>query len=598
MAKKTQQQIREENRRRIEEAKKWIAWWFSLRQESPFWPESQLDTILINRWEDISEDEFWTPPEPTVATTTTPIVDRDEVTVTPPAAPVTTWIAEEEFWVSWAPQKTLAELQIESDIEAQKKREAEQLVVSWDVFAEELARETERIRAAWKRTQDTLSRALALRWGLRGTAWEQKLVAGQEKVNALISTAERKADLELQLRDAKIKWVSWEALDTLSNNLNTLKATLAEQTQDNIQTQLEVAWEIWWDFIENVLSILSTTWEDVDSIDRAKSGQANYLVKKDWTIYLDANWKPVSLKAWWTGEYSALDIDNFATWISSWKFKPSDLKLDADTYSQVIAAMNAKSTDKPWLSINRIKAQRILKDVWLWVDAESTQTVTNLLKTLSEQEVRDMISTDEFQQASFVAWNQKLFDDLRKDSQSFKDIDRTFKWMNTIWGDFKDNPSESRAAMEQALIIMFNKMLDPGSVVREWEFDRTSQWQSVMNSAEWYLQKLMAGWAWIKNEAFEDIVNIAKVLHDASQDTVWDIKTSYRSFAWDLWADPEFVDRFFEVWFDLEDTWTTFTWESSLEDITSDLFWEEEEWATFTWATIQSDEDVSSFLDN
>jgi hypothetical protein len=67
--------------------------------------------------------------------------------------------------------------------------------------------------------------------------------------------------------------------------------------------------------------------------------------------------------------------------------------------------------------------------------------------------------------------------------------------MNEIWQDFKNNPSESRAAMEQALIIMFNKMLDPGSVVREGEFDRTSQGQSVINAAEGWLQKLAAGGA-------------------------------------------------------------------------------------------------------
>jgi hypothetical protein len=33
--------------------------------------------------------------------------------------------------------------------------------------------------------------------------------------------------------------------------------------------------------------------------------------------------------------------------------------------------------------------------------------------------------------------------------------------MNDIWSDFKNNPSANRAAMEQALVIMFNKMLDP-----------------------------------------------------------------------------------------------------------------------------------------
>jgi hypothetical protein len=104
--------------------------------------------------------------------------------------------------------------------------------------------------------------------------------------------------------------------------------------------------------------------------------------------------------------------------------------------------------------------------------------------------------------------------------------------------------------MEQALIIMFNKMLDPWSVVREWEFDRTSQWQWLINSAEWFLQKLKQWWAWIKNEAFEDIVNIANILYKASEDTMQDLKTSYTTFAEDLWADPNFVNKYFD-WYNL-----------------------------------------------
>jgi len=445
--------------------------------------------------------------------------------------------------------------QAESDRESIATQTSEAIASAEDIFKQELEIETARIQEQWQSVMDTTQRLNSLRWGGRSSANEETINKQQSSINELISVAQQNSDLKLQQRKMEIEGASSEAMASINNALASNESLLNERVAEAQAVQLELNDTIGADFAQSMdssLWLLQAAWEDITGIDQSKSEKLGYFVNQDWSIYLNKAQNPVEFKTTtWTGVFSPAEIDSFANGISWGSLKFSDLKLDNRDIAKVISAMNTKLDDQPWLSTNSLKAQRILKDVWLGTDDESVRTVTNLLKVNSESEVRDMIATDEFKTAWFVAGNQKLFDDLRSDADSFKAIDRTYNGMNDIWADFKDRPAESRAAMEQALIIMFNKMLDPGSVVREWEFDRTSQGQSVINQAEGWLQKLNSGGAGIKNEAFEDIVNIAGVLYEASKDTVSDLKTSYKSFAWDLWADEAFVDKFFEQGFDL-----------------------------------------------
>lgn len=95
---------------------------------------------------------------------------------------------------------------------------------------------------------------------------------------------------------------------------------------------------------------------------------------------------------------------------------------------------------------------------------------------------------------SFVSGNQKLFDDMQKDVKSFVDIDRSYNGMKSIAADAaRKGDSKSLAASDQALVILFNKMLDPTSVVREGEFDRTAQGQALMDQVNGFIQRVQQG---------------------------------------------------------------------------------------------------------
>jgi hypothetical protein len=57
---------------------------------------------------------------------------------------------------------------------------------------------------------------------------------------------------------------------------------------------------------------------------------------------------------------------------------------------------------------------------------------------------------------------------MQKDTKNFSDIERSYKAMDQVYKDsIQKGDKESLAATDQALVIMFNKMLDPTSVVRE-----------------------------------------------------------------------------------------------------------------------------------
>lgn len=75
-----------------------------------------------------------------------------------------------------------------------------------------------------------------------------------------------------------------------------------------------------------------------------------------------------------------------------------------------------------------------------------------------------------------------------------------------------------KAIPDQALITLFNKMLDENSVVRESEYARTPEGLSVLNRMEGYLSKLNKGGSGITNQERYDIIRVSKKLLDSAGD--------------------------------------------------------------------------------
>ncbi len=145
----------------------------------------------------------------------------------------------------------------------------------------------------------------------------------------------------------------------------------------------------------------------------------------------------------------------------------------------------------------------------------------------------------------------KLTADLRKEldtkpeikegSKIFSSLDR----MNAAWDDFASDPGKavSKNALDQALVITFNKMLDPGSVVRESEFARTPEGQALMTQLQGFQEKIKEGGVGLTNPEREEIVRMANILGEGQLRSVQQIEEFFRGEATKAGLDPTSVVR-------------------------------------------------------
>lgn len=132
----------------------------------------------------------------------------------------------------------------------------------------------------------------------------------------------------------------------------------------------------------------------------------------------------------------------------------------------------------------------------------------------------------------------KLEDDYRKEYNTkkivkdSKEINSAISRMDNVWNKYQSNPNpRSKNALDQALIITFNKMLDPGSVVRESEFARTSQGQALISKMQGATEKLAEGGVGLTDAEREEIIVVAKQLQEGQIIELEKEKEIYRELA-------------------------------------------------------------------
>ena len=90
-----------------------------------------------------------------------------------------------------------------------------------------------------------------------------------------------------------------------------------------------------------------------------------------------------------------------------------------------------------------------------------------------------------------------------------KEAQETLDWVNKMEEAYNLIDTDKNAA-SQAITIAYNKILDPGSVVREWEYARSAEWQSYLSQIQAKLEKMKDGWAWLTKNELKSMINVAK----------------------------------------------------------------------------------------
>lgn len=102
-------------------------------------------------------------------------------------------------------------------------------------------------------------------------------------------------------------------------------------------------------------------------------------------------------------------------------------------------------------------------------------------------------------------------------AKSYTSYRESYNAMNASFEAYESGTVDP-AITDQAITILFNKMLDEGSVVREGEFDRTSRGQDILSEWRGWLSAKAFGGTGITDAMRKSMVKIAKELMGAVQD--------------------------------------------------------------------------------
>ena len=101
----------------------------------------------------------------------------------------------------------------------------------------------------------------------------------------------------------------------------------------------------------------------------------------------------------------------------------------------------------------------------------------------------------------------------------------------------------SKIAVDQALIIILNKMLDPQSVVRESEYARTPQDMALWNRIKGKAEKLVSGGAGLEDEDRMAIAKMARNFYNVSKNQYNEQVSYFTDLAKDYGYAPENIVR-------------------------------------------------------
>jgi hypothetical protein len=124
------------------------------------------------------------------------------------------------------------------------------------------------------------------------------------------------------------------------------------------------------------------------------------------------------------------------------------------------------------------------------------------------------------------------FDRITKDTR--EELGAVQKLKTTI-GGYVGRRMDGQA--QQSVVILLNKFLDPGSVVREGEFDRVVKAQGLMEQAKNYINRVESG-EFMTAKGIADIARLANIYEEASTAKMRKVAGDYTNIANARGLDP------------------------------------------------------------
>lgn len=105
------------------------------------------------------------------------------------------------------------------------------------------------------------------------------------------------------------------------------------------------------------------------------------------------------------------------------------------------------------------------------------------------------------------------------------EVNSSVNRMTSVWNDYvksgeleKEPEKRTNIAMDQVLGVVFQKMLDPDSVVRESEFARTKEGLSLVNKMSGFLERMVKGGIGLTDVERKELVRIGVLLAEKANE--------------------------------------------------------------------------------
>jgi len=153
---------------------------------------------------------------------------------------------------------------------------------------------------------------------------------------------------------------------------------------------------------------------------------------------------------------------------------------------------------------------------------ESTQTrksnqeaYDTALKTGDSEIIENTVA--EIERKKYIPRAERIYDDYAKGIEDYTATKTKTSQMDSLYQAFLDDPSGSKTFLDQGLITVYNKILDPTSVVRESEYNRTPENLSLVNRMQGTYDQLLSGGAGLTGEDRKAAVDAAHLLMDGAE---------------------------------------------------------------------------------
>lgn len=134
---------------------------------------------------------------------------------------------------------------------------------------------------------------------------------------------------------------------------------------------------------------------------------------------------------------------------------------------------------------------------------------------------------------------QSISKDTAARTENAREIARQSGLMNQAYNSFVSGGDRSIAT--QAIITTFNKILDPTSVVRESEYDRTAAGQALLSRIQGKYENIVQGGAGVTRETLKAAVDLADEYMKNAQASLVRENERARNLATEFGLNPEFV---------------------------------------------------------